>query len=111
MPNSLVAQPKARAKGRNPIQEIVLTPDATPARMVEGTASWSSALTWIPAAARRRARTIWAPMTMANEVLMLGSALAVIIRAANTAAVAGWSRRIRSATSPPTPRVETRPAQ
>src|SRR3954466_8803631 len=49
-PWCLLTSPKARAMGRKAIQVKVLTPEATPARTVEGTASLSRREMWMPAA-------------------------------------------------------------
>ena len=46
-PCRVVIRPKANAIGRNTIQEIAPAPEATPARIVDGTASCSSRVTWM----------------------------------------------------------------
>jgi hypothetical protein len=92
-PYCLVTQPNRRANGKNAIQEIVLTPEATPARMVDGTASCNTLLTWMLTATISRARTTCATMTAAREPLTFSTTLVAIMRATTAAMVAGSLRR------------------
>jgi hypothetical protein len=110
-PLCLLIRPNTNENGRKMIQEKVLVPDATPARMVDGTASCSSWLTWMLTMTSSRASTIWASAITTMSLLALRVRLAAMVSMATTASGPGRSRRTFPASSPATPKVDMRPAQ
>src|SRR6185312_9254424 len=110
-PCAVDSAPKPNATGRNANQDSELTPDATPERIADGTASCSTALTWIAARPVSRDTVTWAAVTTTSPVSAVSSSAATVIAAAAAQAFAGRSSRSRPASSPPNPSVETSPAQ
>ena len=110
-PCAVDSAPKPSATGTNTSQDSEPTPDATPDRIADGTASCSTALTWMAARPVSRARVTCAAVTATKPVSAVSSSAATVIAPAAAQALAGRSSRSRPASSPPKPSVDTSPAQ
>jgi hypothetical protein len=102
-PTALLTKPNTSENGRNTSQENVPTPDATPARTADGTASCSSRLTRTVMAISSRHNTICAAVISPTLRVAVSATAATVTSVPAPRYVVGRVKSSRPASRPPRP--------